>query len=210
MTYPVSFLEWWLLEWLVEWSRWALFDPWIGTVVGVVAAIVAAVASKAKRIMMVPLVFLVVAFLLSSLTRAVAPGLGGDGGSRDHREKPERQQQGSTSAEEMKTVPVLPEHADLLVTFLPSPADPLKALEFACLLSFDFGGRQEPISIKASDMDEFEALLVRGLGKFRAAAGSKECTVVVKRRPYPGESVLRRIDETIRSVLVNANVKVQD
>jgi hypothetical protein len=53
-------------------------------------------------------------------------------------------------------------------------------------------------------MPEFDKLLVQELRHVDLL--HKQPVILIKRTPFPGENVLRRVEEKVRAVLPNANV----
>ncbi|MCS6896442.1 MAG: hypothetical protein NZM29_00585 [Nitrospira sp.] len=200
---------WQLLTWLTSPS----IVPWEGVVAAIVAALTVEPKTWLKarfksvgRALRVAVVFLIVAWMFSSVARlGSGEGDGNDFGT------------GKTNDNTPVTPPVkavpgqfpsgTPKHVDLVVSFVPSAANQSVAQEFSCDLLHK-GTEKEAlkIEIRGRDMHDFDKLLVKQLRLVNLPEAPKRVTVLIKRSPFPGENVVRRVEDKVRTVLSNATV----
>ncbi|MEI7687993.1 MAG: hypothetical protein WCL32_23545, partial [Planctomycetota bacterium] len=211
----VGFLTW--IGELLSWLTSPSIVPWAG----VVAAIIAALTIEPKtwlksplksvgRALRVAVVFLIVAWMISSGAR-----LGSGRGSGEG--QGEASGTGKANGITPITLPLTvvpgqfpsgtPEHIDLVVSFVPSPGNQMVAQDFSCdLLRKNNDKNATKTEIRARDMQEFDKLLVQQLRDMNNPEIQKRFAVLVRRSPFPGENVMRRVVEKVRAVLPNANV----
>ena len=210
----------WILTWIRDLLTW-LTSPSIVPWVGVVAAIIAALTVEPKtwlkpplksggRALRVAVVFLIVAWMLSSSAR---PGSGRGSGEGDGNDSGTGKTNGNTPVTPPITVVTgqfpssTPEHIDLVISFVPSAANQSVAQEFACdLLHKGTEKKVTKIKIRGRDMHEFDKLLVEQLRNLNLPKAPKRLTVLIKRSPFPGENVVRRVGDKVRTVLSNATL----
>ncbi|MDW8244839.1 MAG: hypothetical protein RMJ88_16675 [Thermogemmata sp.] len=103
---------------------------------------------------------------------------------------------------------VMPPQIDLTICFVPSPANPTVAMAFACDLEYINSSekKRERVKIRATNMEQFDKLLVEQLRKIRLPEAQKQPAVSIKRIPFPGENVLRRVREKVRVLMPDARV----
>jgi len=209
------------LTWIGDLLTW-LTSPSIVPWAGVVAAIIAALTVEPKtwlkpplkksvgRALRVAVVFLIVAWMLSSSARLGSGRGSGEGDGNDSGT-------GKTNGNTPVTPPITvvpgqfpsdtPEHIDLVVSFVPSAANQSVAQEFACdLLHKGTEKKVTKIKIRGRDMHEFDKLLVEQLRNLNLPKAPKRLTVLIKRSPFPGENVVRRVGDKVRTVLSNATL----
>lgn len=210
----------WILTWIRDLLTW-LTSPSIVPWVGVVAAIIAALTVEPKtwlkpplksggRALRVAVVFLIFAWMLSSSAR---PGSGRGSGEGDGNDSGTGKTNGNTPVTPPITVvpgqfpSSTPEHIDLVISFVPSAANQSVAQEFACdLLHKGTEKKVTKIKIRGRDMHEFDKLLVEQLRNLNLPKAPKRLTVLIKRSPFPGENVVRRVGDKVRTVLSNATL----
>lgn len=210
----------WILTWIGDLLTW-LTSPSIVPWAGVVAAIIAALTvepktwlkpplKSVKRALIVAVVFLIVAWMLSSSAR---PGSGRGSGEGDGNDSGTGKTNGNTPVTPPITVvpgqfpSSTPEHIDLVISFVPSAANQSVAQEFACdLLHKGTEKKVTKIKIRGRDMHEFDKLLVEQLRNLNLPKAPKRLTVLIKRSPFPGENVVRRVGDKVRTVLSNATL----
>ena len=210
----------WILTWIRDLLTW-LTSPSIVPWAGVVAAIIAALTVEPKtwlkpplksggRALRVAVVFLIVAWMLSSSAR---PGSGRGSGEGDGNDSGTGKTNGNTPVTPPITVvpgqfpSSTPEQIDLVVSFVPSAANQSVAQEFACdLLHKGTEKKVTKIKIRGRDMHEFDKLLVEQLRNLNLPKAPKRLTVLIKRSPFPGENVVRRVGDKVRTVLSNATL----
>jgi len=182
-----------------------------------VAAIIAALTVEPKtwlkspwksvgRAMRIAVVFLIVAWMLSSVAQLGSGRGSGKGGGSDSKT-------GKTNGNKSVTVVPgqfpsgTPEHVDLVVSFVPSAANQSVAQDFSCdLLHKGPEKKVTKIEIRGKDMQEFDKLLVQQLRDVSSTKAPERLTVHIKRSPFPGESVVRRVGDKLRTVLSNPTV----
>jgi hypothetical protein len=208
------------LTWIGELLGW-LISPSMLPCAGAVAAVIAALTVEPKtwlksplksvgRALRVAAIWLVIAWMLSSAAR-LGSGRGGGEGEEDGSET------GKTNGNTLAVPPInvvpgqfpsgTPEHVDLVVSFVPSPGNGLVAQDFSCdLLHKGMDKKATKTEIRARDMQEFDKLLVQQFRDLKGPEAPKPLTVLIKRMPFPGENVMRRVADKARAVLPNATV----
>lgn len=211
----VGFLTW--IGELLTWLTSPSIVPWAGAVAAIIAALTVEPKTWLKspwksvgRAMRVAVVFLIVAWVLSSVAR-LGSGRGSDEG--DGNDSGTGKTNGNTSVTPPVTVVPgqfpsgTPEHVDLVVSFVPSAANQSVAQDFSCdLLHKGPEKKATKIEIRGRDMQEFDKLLVQQLRDVSLPKAPKRLTVLIKRSPFPGENVVRRVGDKVRTVLSNATV----
>jgi hypothetical protein len=98
----------------------------------------------------------------------------------------------------------------LVVEFVPSISDGTKAQEFACnLIRRELDGvRMFPV--RAEDGEKFMSLLKQQLAAVHVPADLKDPEVRLKRSPFPGEGVLRRVQDTIQNTLPRVSITISE
>jgi hypothetical protein len=64
--------------------------------------------------------------------------------------------------------------------------------------------------IRAARMEDFDRVLVEQLREVSPPPASERPVVSVRRSPFPGENVLRRVGEKVRAVLPAATVVYEE
>lgn len=211
----MGFLTW--IDELRTWLTSPSLIPWAGAVAAIIAALTVEPKTWLKsplksvgRALRVAVIFLVIAWMLSSVARLGSGRGSGEGDGNDSGT-------GKTNGNTPVTPPVTvvpgqfpsgtPEHVDLVVSFVPSAANQSVAQDFSCdLLHKGTEKKATKIEIRGRDMHEFDKLLVQQLRHLNLPEASKRMTVLIKRSPFPGENVLRRVEDKVRRVLPNATV----
>lgn len=206
--------------WIAELLAW-LTSPSIVPCAAVVAAIIAALTVEPKtwlkspsksvlRALRVAVVSLIVAWMLSSVAR---PGSGRASGAGEGNDSGTAKANGNTPVTPPVTVVpgqpprATPDHVALVVSFVPSPANPSVAQHFSCdVLLKGTDKKATKIYIRARDMREFDRLLVEQLRNVQLPEAPERATVLIKRSPFPGENVLRMVEHSVRTVLSKATV----
>ena len=208
-----------LLSRIIEAWTWFLHPsviPWAGVIAAIVAALTVETKSWLKsplrsirRALQVAGVWLVIALFFGW---ALQPGDGGGVGGGGESEA-------DSAAKETPQVTVIPgqpvsgvlEHFDLVISFTPSPGNQSIALDFSCDMQNKITKSESTkTEIRAGNMHEFDKLLVEKLREVDIPQHTKRLVVLIKPLPFPGESVLRRVNEKIRLVLPNAIVKFDE
>jgi hypothetical protein len=199
-----------LMTWLVSPS----IIPWLGAVAAIIAALTVETKSWLKsplrligRALRVAVVFLIVAWLLSSVaSHFFGRGGAGDGSGTKN-----------MTGEKFAPPPVTfvpgqlpsgtPDDVDLVICFVPSAGDQSVAQNFSCDL-FHKGADNavRKIEIRGRDMDEFVKLLVQQFRAVKEPEAPKRLTILIKRVPYPGGNVMRRVSDKAQTVLPNTTV----
>jgi len=95
--------------------------------------------------------------------------------------------------------------ASVIITFVPSPANPMLAQEFACDLLYPKGeGQAAKVEIRARNMDEFVSRLGWELRKALESQPSVQPTIRIQPVPFPGLNVVKRVRETVQRWVPNA------
>ena len=197
-----------LLSRIIEAWTWFLHPsviPWAGVIAAIVAALTVETKSWLKsplrsirRALQVAGVWLVIALFFGW---ALQPGDGGGVGGGGESE--------ADSA--AKETPQVLEHFDLVISFTPSPGNQSIVLDFSCDMQNKITKSESTkTEIRAGNMHEFDKLLVEKLREVDIPQHTKRLVVLIKPLPFPGESVLRRVNEKIRLVLPNAIVKFDE
>ena len=202
-----------LLTWLTSPS----IVPWAGVVAAIIAGLTVEPKTWLKsplksigRALRVAVVFLIVAWILSSFARLDTGRGSGEGDGNDSGT-------GKANGNTPVTAPVTvvfgqfpsgtPEHVDLVVSFVPSAANQSVAQDFSCDLLYKGTEKTATkIEIRGRDMLEFDKLLVQQLRDLQLPPAPQRLTVQIKRSPFPGENVVRRVGDKVRTVLANATV----
>lgn len=199
-----------------DWFTW-LAKPAVSPLLGAVVAFVAAIASEPRQLLPSPekaawracrvaLIWLVIASLLGAALHYGSGEDGGRGGVKAARE-------GTRHEGSISEVPLVrpsdgsSERFDLVVRFVPSAVDRGKALEFSCDL--ECASIRKAYAIRASSMQEFDTDVRRVLRVHIAPRLPEHSRVLIRREPFPGESVLRRIHETVQAELPSAHVELR-
>jgi len=103
------------------------------------------------------------------------------------------------------TVPVHFNGASVIIRFVPSPANPMLAQEFACDLLHPKGeGQTAKVEIRAQNMDEFVSRLGWELRKVLESNASVQPTIRIQPVPFPGNNVVQRVRDTVQRWAPNA------
>lgn len=211
----MGFLSW--IGQVLAWLTSPSVIPWAGVVAAVIAALTVetrtwlkSLLKSIRRALQIAAVWLIVAWLLTSAAR-FGSGRGSGEGNGD----------GSGTGKANGTTPVTPpvavvpgqfpsgtpESVDLVVGFVPSAANQSVAQDFSCdLLQKGTEKKAMKIEIRARDMHEFDKLLVQQLRDVTLPQASKRPTVLIRRSPFPGENVVRRVGDKVRAVVPNVTV----
>lgn len=202
------------LKWIFEFLRW-LLSPSIVPVAGAVAAILAALTVEPQTWMKSPLkkgillalrvavIFLIAAWLFSR------PGCGRGSGEGDGHGSGTGKPHDNTPGTRPITVvsdqvpPGTPGDYDLVVIFVPEERNERVARAFSCDLFH--AGTKKTIQIRASNMHEFDTLLVQRLRDLRPHS-PRRMTVHIKRSPFPGAPALQLVRDKVLEVIPNATV----
>jgi hypothetical protein len=202
---------------VLTWLSSPTVIPWAGAVAAIVAALTIepktwfkSTLKSVGRALRVAVVWLAIAWMLNSAAR-LGSGRGSSEGQGDGSGT------GKANGTALTTPPVAvlpsqfpsgtPEHVDLVVSFVPSPGNQSIAQDFSCdLLHKGVEKRATKIQIRARDMHEFDKLLVQHLRGVSLPHATKRPTVLIKRSPFPGENVVRRVGDKVRTVLPTATV----
>jgi hypothetical protein len=99
----------------------------------------------------------------------------------------------------------------LVISFVPSAINGTVAQDFSCdLLQRGPEARVTKAEIRATRMHDFDRSLVEQLRAVSLPAASERPIVLIKRTPFPGENVVRRIREKVRVVLPAAIVSFDE
>lgn len=216
------------LQEIWEWCSW-LYSPWLWFIspsvapwAGAVAAFFAALTVETKtslkprlkslgRALLVAVLWLIFAWLLSFAARHGSGRGSGEGGAGEQDGSKKGKANDTTPAPPPVTVVSgqfpsgTPEHVDLVVNFVSSPGNQSVAQDFSCdLIQKGTEEKATKIEIRARDMHEFDKLLVQQLRDINLR--QTRPIILIKRSPFPGENVLRRVREKIRAVLPSATV----
>jgi len=191
--------------------------PWTGAVAAIIAAMsvepktwLKSPMRSVRRAIGVAAVWLVVAWALSTTAQL---GSGRGSGEGEGSGAGTGKGNGTTPA----TPPVIvvpghfpsgtPDHVDLVISFVPSTGNKTVAQDFSCdLLQKGAEKKATRIEIRARSMHEFDKLLVQQLRDVSLPQSAKQPTVLIKRSPFPGENVVRRVGEKVRGVLTTATL----
>jgi hypothetical protein len=215
----VGFFSW--IGELLTWLASPSVIPWAGAVAAIIAALTVepktwlrSPLKSGGRAVRVAVVWMVIAWMLSSAARL---GSGRGSGEGEGNGSGTGKTNGTTPrAPPVAIVPAqfpsgTPEHIDLVVGFVPSVGNQSIAEDFSCdLLHNGTEKKATKIEIRARDMHGFDKLLVQQLHHLDLPQAPKRPTVLIKRSPFPGENVVRRVGDKIRAVLPNATVVFDD
>ena len=94
----------------------------------------------------------------------------------------------------------------LVISFSPSRGNQSVAQDFACDLTSKSKDGPTKTEIRARNMSEFDKLLVQQLRDVKQPAEAERPIIQIKRSPFPGENVIRRVGDKVRVVLPAATV----
>jgi hypothetical protein len=212
--------------WVISLLRW-LTSPSVIPWLGMAAAVVASLTIRPKDWLTSPQTFIirtlqvaVVWLILISLLGLITPGDGegkegtstgpesGPSDDGDNSDKP-----GPEVNVTQFLGPIGGYAEDLTVRFVRSEANETRAQKFACDVIYSdeiSGGKRnmKQITIRARDMKSFDALLVKQLRDFKATTSKPRVSVRVEDNPFPGESVIRKVKDKIRSTLEDCDIKI--
>lgn len=215
----MGFLTW--IGELLTWLTSPSIVPWAGVLAAVIAALTVETRTWLKsplrsvgRGLRVAVVFLIVAWMLSSFGRF---GFGRGSGAGDGNDTGTGKRNGKKSVPPPVTVVPgpfpsgTPENVDLVINFVSSPANKSVAQDFSCdLLYKGMEKKTAKIEIRARDMHDFDKLLVQQLRDVILPHAPKGLNVQISRSPFPGENVVRRVTDKVRTVLPNASVSFNE
>lgn len=223
-TWPLSFIQ----------GLWTwLSTPTIIPLAGILAAIGAALTIRPKdwvlsietflaRALRVGSVWILIVVCIGSFLPDKAGSDNGTGsGNENANKKKAAEEEGNenrippTVVTKAVNTPQGGGRADLTVKFVASKANETVAQKFACdLLLPGDAGNSTLVELRASNMLDFEKLLVEQLRQFKATIKTsnekRPTSVFLETNPSPGQSVLRRLSERIRIVLENCEISIGD
>lgn len=221
-TWPLSFIQ----------GLWTwMSSPTIIPLAGILAAIGAALTIRPKdwvlsietflaRALRVGTVWILIIVFIGSLLPDKAGSANGTGSGNDGANtkstgdgKGTQEQIPPTVVTKAVNTPQGGGRADLTVKFVASKANETVAQKFACdLILPGDAGNSTLVELRASNMHDFEKLLVEQLRQFKATSKTsnekRPTSVFLETNPSPGQSVLRRLSERIRIVLENCEISI--
>lgn len=204
---------------LFEWLTTPGLIPWVGLVAAFAAALIVQSTGFSKtplkstvRALLVAAIFLIAAWMLNSIVQSGSGKANGgaqtnnSGGVEGGIGQPRGPQGGITNGSDSFTIT---EDVDLVISFIPSPANTSMAQDFCCNLVYKESGGQITVRVKAKDMTEFVNCLKQELDALNERFKSRQWTVLITRSPWPGENVLRKVERRVREHLPDADIKSQ-
>jgi len=95
----------------------------------------------------------------------------------------------------------------LVIRFLPLSPESTVARDFCCDV---FPRNGAPLPVRASNMEGFEKQLVAVLRRVSLPRDVPQPEVSIQRNPYPGEGVLRKVGQKVRSVFPDVRLRFDE